>query len=1055
MKNKLKMFKQAALCCCFLLLSCFALKGNASTFSTKPQQLSVKGLVADEAGVPLPGVNIVVEGENDGVVTDFDGNYQIMVNNSNVKLTFSYVGFVTQTINVNGKSVVNVTLKEDVSQLEEVVIVGYGTQRKVSMTSAVATVDAKALEDRPVTNVTNALQGTTAGLNVTKTTGQPGEEGLDIQIRGVSSANGSVDPLLIIDGVSMISLASLQRLNPDDIASISVLKDAAAAAIYGARAAGGVILVTTKTGKQGKFVVDYNGRITAQWSLNVPKRLSLLQEAEYSNLARTNAGVGLEYNDFDLENIRNGVEFVVDPNNPNKYRTYNQKSIQDQLLRDQYFMQSHNLNVSGGNDKLKYLFSLGNLDQQGVFKVGPDAYKRWNLRSNVSADISDKINFDSKISYATESKDKPSVGVSGYGLLQQVYQARLRFPIHTPDGKLFGGAGTSGNNTYAYLTEGGYADDDFEELNTTFTLTIKDVVKGLQLRSIYGRQIDRRDYTVFSKTVELWDLNDAKPAYYLNRPNSYYRYARKNTTNNVQFLADYDLTIAEKHNIKALAGYQWEDYKSSSFNASVKNLVSNNLPTLQLAEQGSEAVGEGLTEFANQSMIGRLNYNYDDKYLIEATLRSDESSRLAPGKRVKWFYSASAGWNMHKENWFDKALPFISEFKPRFSWGQLGNANADIIGYYDYLPLISNGSGLVMGESEDRTPYFYQGSIPSSNLGWETLETVDYGLDFGILKNKITGSFDYYKKVNNNMLVQIKRPATLGVGAPRTNEGELKSWGWEAAMLYRDKIGENFKFSIGFNLSDNKNELVNYGEGYNLVSTDVNEKITGLPLNTIWGYKTVPGYIQTQEQLEGAPFYSNKTGIGDIEYVDLDGDGKITPGDGTLENPGDLVQLGSTQQRYLYGINLTADWKALDFSVFLQGVGKRNIIPSRYVSQPLIYSWIQPRTLHADYYTPENPDAAFPRPYIGGHHNFVTSDRWVLNAAYLRIKNVQLGYSLPEQYLEKMFLSRVRIYLSAENVATFTKLGVFKGTLDPEQRNFANSDYPLSGSLSLGVHLSF
>ncbi|ETN95119.1 SusC/RagA family TonB-linked outer membrane protein [Zhouia amylolytica] len=1037
----------------FFCLISVSVQANSS-FKDEIQSI-VKGQVTDESGAPIPGVNVLLEGTSTGVATDFDGMYEINISGNNPVLTFSYVGFIKQSVPVAGQNTVNVSLKEDVSQLDEVVVVGYGTQKKASMTSAVSTVDSKAIADRPVTNAINALQGTAAGLNVTRTSGQPGDENLSIQVRGVSSANGAVDPLLVVDGVSMSSLAPLQRMNPDDIESITILKDAAAAAIYGARAAGGVILVTTKTGTEGKFTVDYNGRISAQWALNVPERLSLLEEAEYSNLARTNAGVGLEYSDFDLENIRNGVEFVVDPNNPNKYRTYNQKSIRDQILRDQYFMQSHNLNVSGGSEKIKYLFSLGHLDQEGVFKVGPDAYRRWNLRSNVNAEISDHVSFDSKISYSTESKDRPAVGVSGYGLLQQVYQARLRFPIHTPDGKLFGGAGTSGNNTYAYLTEGGYQDDNYDELNGTFTLTIKDIVKGLKLRTIYGRQIDRKDFRSFRRTVELWDLDDSKPVYYLNRPNNYYRYSRKRTTDNFQFLADYDLTIAEKHKFHALVGYQWEDYSSSSFGASVKNLVSNDLPTLELAEEGSEAVEEGLVEYANQSLLGRINYNYDDKYLIEATIRSDESSRLAPGERTKWFYSVSAGWNMHREGWFKNTLPFISQFKPRFSWGQLGNANANIIGYYDYLPLISNGSGMVFGEAEDRAMYFYQGSIPSSSLGWETLETTDYGFDFGILKNKITGSFDYYKKTNNNMLVQVRRPATLGVGAPRTNEGELKSWGWEAALSYRDQIGDDFNFTLGFNISDNQNELINYGEGYNLVGGGVNGKITGLPLNTIWGYETVSGYIETQEQLDNAPFYSSRTGLGDIEYVDQNGDGRINNGGGTVEDHGDLVKLGSTQQRYIYGINLNTNWKALDFSIFLQGVGKRNIIPSRYVSQPLIYSWIQPMSIHTDYYTPDNPDAAFPRPFIGGHHNFATSDRWVLNAAYLRIKNMQLGYSIPEQYINKMNLSRVRLYLSAENVATFSKLGVFDGVLDPEQRNNAHADYPLSGSLAIGVHVSF
>lgn len=1033
---------------CLIILAC--------CFSAAYAQTTVKGTVTSEGdGQPLPGVTVVVKNTSTGTATDFDGNYEVSVPGDNATLVFSYMGFVTREVPVNGQTILNASLKEDVSKLEEVVVVGYGTQKKASMTSAVSTITSKSIENRPVTNAINALQGTAPGLNITRTSGQPGDENLSIQIRGVSSANGSVDPLLVLDGVSMPSLAPLQRLNPDDIESVTVLKDAAAAAIYGARAAGGVILVNTKIGKEGKMVVDYDGRMTVQWALNVPERLSLLEEAEYSNLARANAGVGLEYSEFDLENIRNGIEFVTDPNNPNKYRTYNQQSIRDQILRDQYFMQSHNLNVSGGSEKIRYLFSAGYLDQEGIFKVGPDGYKRWNLRSNVNAEITKHLNFDTKLSYSVEGKDRPAIGVSGYGLLQQVYQARLRFPIHTPDGKLFGGAGTSGNNTYAYLKEGGYQDDNYDELNGIFTLTAKDFIKGLQLKTIYGRQVDRKDYTQFRRTVELWDLDDSQPTYYLNRPNNYYRYTRTRTTDNFQFLVDYDLTLAEKHKFHVLAGYQWESYRSSSFNASVSSLVSNDLPTLELAEQGSETVGEGLIEFANQSILGRFNYSFDDKYLLEATIRSDESSRLAPGERTKWFYSASAGWNMHKEGWFESALPFISQFKPRFSWGQLGNANADIIGYYDYLPLISSGNNLVMGESEDRTTYFYQGSLPSSSLGWETIETTDFGFDFGILRNKITGSFDYYTKTNNNMLVQIRRPATLGIAPPRTNAGELKSWGWEAAVTYRDQIGDDFNFSIGVNVSDNQNELIEYGEGYNLVGEGVNGKITGHELNTIWGYETVPGYIETQEQLDAAPFYNNRTGIGDIAYVDQNGDGKINPGGGTVEDHGDLVALGSTQQRYLYGITANANWKNIDFSIFLQGVGKRNIIPSRYVSQPLRYSWIQPMAIHADYYTPDNPDAAFPRPYIGGDQNFVPSDRWVLNAAYLRIKNIQFGYSIPQKYLEKMALSNVRLYCSAENIATFTKLGVFDGVLDPEQKNRVHADYPLTGSIAFGVNISF
>ena len=705
----------------FSISTIYATENKKNKTFNKDIQSVVSGVVSSENGDPIPGVNIMIKGTKTGVSTDFDGNYTIDVANQNTTLVFSYIGFVTKEVVVGNQTTINVSLTEDVSELEEVVVVGYGTQKKESLTGAVSTVNSEAIENRPVTNVAAALQGTTPGLNISRTSGQPGEEGVGIQIRGATSANGAVEPLLLI--------SSLQSINPSDIESVTVLKDGAAAAIYGARAAGGVILVTTKIGKAGKTIIQYEGRLTTQWALNEPDRLSLLEEAQYSNLARANAGIAPEYSEFDLENIKNGVEFVINPNNPSRYITYNQQSISDQILRDQYLMQSHNISARGGSEKITHLFSLGYLDQEGVMKVGPDEYKRWNLRSNVSAKISEKITLDTRISYSSEGKERPSRAISGYGLLQQVYQARQ------PDGKLFGGAGTSGNNTYAYLTEGGYTNDDFTNLNGIFNLTAKDLIKGFTFRTIYGRQEERRDYESFSRTVELWDR--LAPAFYLNNPNSYSTLNRKTTTENFQLLTDYDVSIAEKHKIHALIGYQWEDYRRTSINASASSLSSNDIPSLNLGDVNSKQNSENKITYANQSVFGRFNYSYDDKYLLEATIRMDQSSRLSPELRSKWFPSLSAGWNMHKEAWFSSILPFVSEFKPRVSWGQLGNANADIIGYYDYLNLLSLGNSLVMGENEDRTSYFYQNNLPSLDLSWETVETFNYGIDLTFLQNKL------------------------------------------------------------------------------------------------------------------------------------------------------------------------------------------------------------------------------------------------------------------------------------------------------------------------------
>lgn len=1015
-------------------------------------QRTITGVVQTEDGMPLPGVTVSVKQTNKGDVTNFDGEFKIDLTDGENVLIFNFLGYQEKEVEVGNQSTLEIIMEEDSSELDEVVVVGYGKQEKINLTGAVSTVTSEEIENRPVTNLGTALQGTAPGLNISRTTGQPGNESLSIQIRGATSANGNVNPLLIVDGITM-SLNDLNNINPSDVESVNVLKDAAAASIYGARAAGGVIIITTKSGKEGKTVIEYNTMLSAQWPLNVPERMSLLEEAQFSNLARENAGIGPEYSEFDLENIRQGNEFVVDPDNENRYITYNQQSIKDQVARDMYLMQDHRLSARGGSEKVNYALSLGFVDQDGLFVVGPDGNKRYNARLNLGADLTKHISVDTRLSYALKDRESPSAGVNGYGILQQVWQARQRFPIFTPEGRLYGGAGTSGNNTYALLTEGGYINDNLGDLNGNITFTAKDFVKGLELRAIYGLQETRGDYERFSRTVELWDRNE--PVYYLNNPNSYAVTRARYLRENFQFLADYDLSIADKHNFHFLGGYQWEDYRGHSVNASASSLISNDLPTLNLAEQDNKTNSESITTFANQSYLGRFNYNYDNKYLFEATLRGDETSRLAPGQRLKWFPSASVGWNIHKEFWFEEALPFISEFKPRFSWGQLGNANADIIGYYDYIPNLSYSNGLVTGASENRSTYFWQGGLPSPNLSWESVETSNFGVDFALFNNKLQGSFDYYNKYNRNMLIPTRLPATIGINTPRVNEGELKSWGWEAVLNYRGNIGDNFTYSVGGNLSDNQNELLSYGGNRNTVGSRTNSLIEGYPLNTIWGYETVPGYIETEEQLDNAAFFDNRTGIGDIEYVDQNGDGRINRGGGTVEDPGDLVQLGSNQARYIFGVNASAEYKNFDFSLFLQGVGKRSFLARSYAIMPLEWAWTQPMAHHRDYWTPDNPDAAFPRPFLGGTHNYATSDRWVLDGSYMRVKNIQLGYSLSPNAIEALSISKLRFYITGQDVLTFSNLGVFEGVFDPEQRNEVHADYPFSGTLALGVNLVF
>ncbi|GAB3659076.1 TonB-dependent receptor [Echinicola sediminis] len=987
-------------------------------------------------------------------VTDLDGAFSFDKVSEDAVLVFSFIGFDSQEISIAGKENIEVMMSEDLSDLQEVVVVGYGTQKKANLTGAVSTVDSKALEDRPVANVANALQGTTPGLNITRTGGQPGNENIGIQVRGVTSANGAVNPLLMVDGVPA-PLFTLQTINPNDIESVTVLKDAAAAAIYGAQAAGGVILVTTKVGKKGKTTFEYSNQIGTEWALNVPERLSLLDEALYSNLARSNAGVGNEYNDEALQYIRDGVEFVPSETNPNKWVTYNQQSIRDQVLRKTSPMQTHNLSARGGSENLNYLVSLGYYNKQGVFKIGPDSFERYNARFNLGAQLTKHLSLDSRISYANHHTEAPSRGAGGYGLLQQVYQARQRFPVFMQDGRLFGGAGSSGNNTYAYLTQGGYDNSTRNDFDGVFTGTLKDVVKGLTIRSIFGRQYRRTDRERFARTVELWDRGGDNPAYILNNPNGY-QLTQDNTINiSFQMLVDYDLEIGDKHKFHALTGYQWEDYRWTRLYSQGTNLISNDLPSLNLGDDNTKVTNQSISTYANQSVFGRVNYSFDERFLFEGTVRMDESSRLAPGLRTKVFPAASVGWNMHREEFFGNALPFFSEFKLRGSWGQLGSAlGGDIIGYYDYLSLLSRGSGLVLGAEETRSTYFYQGTVPSSSLSWETIETWNGGLDLGLLENKLQMSFDYYVKHNDNMLTELQLPATFGVRAPRINNGVLKSWGWELALKYRDQIGEDFNFNFGLNLSDNNNELIEFS-GRKVIQAGNNNTVEGYPLNTIWGYETVPGYFGSEDQVDGAPFQDNRTGTGDIQYVNQDGDDRITVGRGTTENSGDLVLLGTNQQRYLFGVNASAQWKNFDLSLFFQGVGKRSFMPTRDMLMPLSQTWFMPMKHHQDYWTPENTNAAFPRPYLNGHHNYLPSDRWVLDGSYVRLKNFQLGYSLPVSVTERININRARVFITGQDVLTFTKMGVFNGVFDPENSNNVRADYPFFGTVAMGINLSF
>ncbi|MEZ0608870.1 SusC/RagA family TonB-linked outer membrane protein [Fibrella sp. WM1] len=1019
---------------------------SLAELSPKIQDNTITGTVTDEKGEGLPGVSIVLKGTARGTNTDANGQFKLTIPTGNAVLIVSFVGYVRQEIEVNNRSAITVQLKNDDKALDEVVVVGYGTQKKVNLTGAVSTVDAKTLQYRPTATLANALQGVTPGLTITRQSGQPGSQGLRLQIRGVTSANGNVDPLVMLDGVS-VPIETMTTLNPNDIESISVLKDAAAAAIYGAQAAGGVVLITTKKGKAGKVTFDYLAQYGVDWAINVPGRLSLLDEALYSNLSRKNSGSAAEYSEDDLQRIRDGIPYVVNPADTSTYLYYNQQSLTDQLLRRYTSTKTHNFTARGGSDKLNFLLSAGYYEKQGVFKVGPDNAKRYNLRLNLGTQLTKHLSFDTRLSYTLERIQQSSIGTDGEGLLYQAYRLRTRTPFFTPEGR-YNGAGSAATS-YGLLESGGYNNYNKRQFDGVANLQAANFVKGLTLRAVAGVQYRPANRALFARTVPLWGRS--RILSYANNPN-YYEVRNDLIRNtNLQFLATYDLTVGDKHNFTLLGGYQWEDYREEGVTTRSTNLVSNDLPTLNLGDDKTKSNSEYVYTRAFQSVFARFNYNYDGKYLFEATVRQDESSKLASGLRTKVFPSVSAGWNLQREEWFAQALPMFTEFKLRGSWGRLGGALGDNIGYYDYLSQLSRGSGLVLGDS--RASYIYQNSIPSAALSWETIETSDLGIDLGFFQNKLQFTGDYYVKYNRNMLTPLQLPATIGIGTPKKNNGELKSWGWETEVRYRGQVGKDFTYSVSANFSDNNNKLLSYS-GSTIVGAGTNNLIEGYPINTIWGYQTA-GYFQTADEVKSWAFQDNRSGAGDVKYIDQNGDGRITVGKGSVADHGDLLLLGTTTPRYQYGLTLSAQWKGFDLTVFVQGVGKRNIRPLPESVAPLLVTWKQALTIHSDYWTPENPDALFPRPYVGATHNYLASDKWTFNANYIRMKNLQFGYTIPAALTRKAHINQARFFFSGQDLFTLSGLKAFQGYYDPETRDGVQNDYPFFATASMGLNVSF
>jgi TonB-linked SusC/RagA family outer membrane protein len=1033
----------------------------------KADDIKISGIVNDDNGEPLAGVNIVLKGTNKGVNTNAKGEYSIDVPNANAILVFSFVGYKTTEVKVGSRNKINITLSEQDKVLDEVVVVGFGTQKKENLTGAVSTISSKALADRPIQNTVIGLQGVSPGLNITRTTGQPGEEGININIRGATSTS-AVPPLLVVDGV-IVPSSNLQTMNPNDIDNISILKDAASTSIYGVDGAGGVILVTTKKGKKGKVKFQYSGLSGIDYALSVPSKLTLEAEAAYSNLARVNSGSAAEFSATDLANIKNGVPYVVDPNNPTAYRYYNTTPIPDQLLDKTMRMTSHSLQASGGSDNMSYLISGGYYYKDGVFKYGGDDVRRYNFRSNLSFNMSKYLTLDTRIAYSNEfGRANPlytspgnlpggGSGTNGQGLIWEVYRNRIQNPVFTPDGKLNANA----NAAFASMVDGGYNNTTRDVIDAVGTLKAQNFIKGLSLRAVFGITNRRVERDIFRKTVQRWLIST--PGTPLNATNSIDKAYEDVVQKNVQLLADYDFSFG-KNKFHILAGSQYDDYQYDRTHTWASNLLSNDLPTINLATETTKSNAQLFDSRANFSGLYRINYNYDDKYLFETSGRYDGSSRLSPDNRYQFFPSASVGWNVHREGFWSN-IRAVNEFKIRASYGTTGAASN--IGSYNYINLLDRGTNLSFAGT--RSAYVAQYSLPSSVITWESIRSFNLGVNFGLFDNRLQLEFDRFSRTTDNLLVPLTLPGFAGIAGPSRNDGVLKAWGWEADIKWRDKKGKDFSYSIALNFADNNNEVVRY-LGRNIIKPGNNSVVEGLPLNTIWGLQT-NGFFQTKEDALAAPKSDPRQTAGDIRYLDLNGDGKLNIGDGTTANSGDFVMLGNSNPRYTFGATFTAEYKAIDISFFIQGVAKREIMANVRNHMPFPVAFQYPLGVHADYWTPENPNALFPRPFVGAFFNYWEQDRMVLNGAYARLKNFQVGYTVPQRWTKKLHIDKARFFVSGQDLFVISGLGKFREIYDPETRTdanqavnypnvngtnlFGNTDYPFFSTLSFGVNLNF
>lgn len=1059
------------------------------------QTTKITGVVVDESGEPLPGVNVVIkENHGTGTITDLDGNFSIEAD-AKQSLEFTYLGYQKQTMPATKGKKMKVVLREDSQMLNEVVIVGFGTQKKANLTGAVKSVDTKVLASRPITSVADGLQGAVAGLNITNDMGGAPGQKMEINIRGVGledidqdGTGSKASPLVLIDGME----GDLSTLNPNDVENITILKDAAAAAIYGSRAPYGVILVTLKKGERG-FNISYSGNVRISQPINTPNMVNSYEYALAVNDAFTNAGGNSQINTDRILALMNGtslpdvpyLQYGIEPGKPNEetgemwwvgdQQCWANTNWYDVHLKNASYSQEHNVSMSGGSDKFNYYISGRYLNQNGLFRYSDDKYENFSLNGNFTIKINKIVSVYWTTRMILDKNQKPSAmnDLFFHNLGRTYPLVPVTYPTgeyHTSSGiEALQNGGDQIANGKSFYNQGKVIIEPVKDwkIYVDFSSRIETPNDTRQFKKIYNTLPDGR-------VVPIGVLKDVAVKHEVKGDGSFnvqpgagesYYEVGNGRINYWNFSArtDYEKQL-KKHYFKILVGTQSEYYSTSYSRIGSSKIVSDDNPWI--VNDPTNLTSEQKSEWSTLGIFSRLNYNYAMRYLAEVNFRADAASRFPTDKRWGFFPSFSVGWNIAEEPFFEKIKEKTGwdMFKIRASFGSLGSQNTN--SFYPYFQKMFTSpmsdyvfDGVAATQLKAPAPF-------STNITWETVQNTNVGVDLAFFNSRLSIMGEWYeRKTKDAVGPALPVPAVYGANVPKTNNAELRTRGWELEASWTDRIGKDWSYELYVTLSDFKSIITKYDSP----NKELSKYYKGKDLGDIWGLRVI-GIAKSDQEMADYIALHDQTAVGnslwgggDFMYANLDDNPAITKGSETVDSHGDLSVIGNSTPRYSYGIRGTLRWKYLDFSCFFQGVGKRDVFldsPSFFgVSgawQRSVYKEHMDYFRYANHPLGANPDAYYAR-IRTDRNNSQCNDHYLQDASYLRLKNVTLGYTLPQLASIKKYIKKLRIYVSAENLLTFTNLMI----LDPEalgssaQAYGIGKTYPMYRTFSVGVNVMF